>query len=417
MADALTVWWSDRVVGRLAIDKHGDMAFTYAQAWLDDADARPLSVSLPKRLAPFRRRESRPFFDGLLPEEAQREAIAAATGISSGNEYRLLEALGGEVAGALVLWPEGDPPPESGQNFAPTPLTEHELVAVLDRLPRRPMLVGDRGLRLSLAGAQSKLPVVVVDDQPALPATGQPTTHIIKPPIERFEETTENEAFAMRLAARLGLDVAPAEPRRVGKRLYLLVKRYDREDAIGGGVRRLHQEDFCQALGVFPERKYAAEGGPIVRDCFELVRRVCTRPALEVLKLLDAVIYNVLIGNADAHGKNFSLLYRTATTELAPLYDLLSTVAYPELAPKFAMKVARRSTLEELKPGDWTAFAKEVGLGAPYVRRRVAELASSALRLADTVSEELIDTVGQAAAFEQNAQRVCKRAERLAITS
>ena len=180
---------------------------------------------------------------------------------------------------------------------------------MLDMLPSRPLLAGEDGLRLSLAGAQSKVPVVLVDGAVALPAPGQPTTHILKPPISRFSATTENEAFVMRLAAAVGLDVAPVEPRVVRDRTFLLVQRYDRAPAEDGSVRRVHQEDFCQALGIPPEIKYASEGGPGLKDCFALVRRVAARPAVDVLKLLDAVIFNVIAGNADAHGKNFSILY------------------------------------------------------------------------------------------------------------
>ena len=373
MTSSLTVWWDGRDVGLLSLDRHGEMRFAYSETWLADEAAPPVSFSLPKRHQPFSRREARPFFEGLLPEEEQREAIAAALGISKGNEFRLLESLGGEVAGALTLWPTGEVLPNTLDAKANTPLSETDLIALLDRLPKRPFLAGERGLRLSLAGAQSKLPVVLVDDQIALPAPGQPTTHILKPPIARFESTTENEAFAMRLASKLGLDVAAVEIRVVAGRPYLLVERYDRTVDSDGLVRRLHQEDFCQALGVFTERKYASEGGPTFKTSFDLVRRTCTRPAVELLKLLDAAIVQVLIGNADAHGKNYSLLHRDDGIVLAPLYDLLCTVAYPDLSPTFAMKIARRGTLADLKPGDWDSFAKETGLAPPFVRRRVTE--------------------------------------------
>ena len=228
MISSLTVWWDGREVGVLSLDRHAEMRFTYDKSWLADKAAPPVSFSLPKRQQPFSRREARPFFEGLLPEEEQREAIAAALGISKGNEFRLLESLGGEVAGALTLWPIGETLPNTPDAKANTPLSDTDLVALLDRLPKRPLLAGERGLRLSLAGAQSKLPVVLVDDQIALPASGQPTTHILKPPIARFDSTTENEAFAMQLAAKLGLDVAAVEFRAAAGRPYLLVERYDR---------------------------------------------------------------------------------------------------------------------------------------------------------------------------------------------
>jgi len=374
---ALSVWWDGALVGALRIDRHGDLGFAYDQAWLDDPARPPISQSLPKRAEAFNRRETRPFFAGLLPEADQREAVARNLGISEANDFRLLEALGGDVAGALTLWPEGETPAAASEISPADPLTDGALVEILDTLPKRPMLAGRDGLRLSLAGVQQKLPVVLVDGRIALPRPGQPTTHILKPPIARFTFTTENEAFAMRLAEAVGLKVAAVEPRRVAGRPFLLVARYDRATDADGRVRRLHQEDFCQALGIAPEQKYASEGGPVFKDCFDLVRKACTAPAPSVLALLDAAIFNVILGNADAHGKNFSLLYAEGTVNLAPLYDLLCTVAHPEIGAKFAMKIAKRATLEEFRPDSWERFAGEVGVGAPYTRRRVREIAEA----------------------------------------
>jgi serine/threonine-protein kinase HipA len=144
-------------------------------------------------------------------------------------------------------------------------------------------------------------------------------------------------------------------------------------------MRRLHQEDFCQAMGHTSARKYAADGGPVFRDCFALLRRAATRPARDVLKLLDAALFNLIVGNADAHGKNFSLLYQADTIGLAPLYDLMSTVAYPELSPNLAMKIAKRAKLEDLLSQDWAKFAEETGVTEPYIRRRAANLADSVI--------------------------------------
>jgi serine/threonine-protein kinase HipA len=409
---SLSVWWDSALVGTLHIDQHGDLGFAYTQAWLDDPARPPISQSLPKRAEAFNRRETRPFFAGLLPEEAQREIVAKNLGISERNDFRLLEALGGDVAGALTLWPEGDTPPEMPALAGVHPLSDTELVEILDTLPKRPMLAGRDGLRLSLAGAQQKLPVVLVNGNIALPRPGQPTTHILKPPIARFSATTENEAFAMRLAAAVGLNVAAVEPRSVAGRPFLLVERYDREIGAEGGVRRLHQEDFCQALGIPPENKYASEGGPGFKDCFDLVRRACTAPAPSVLALLDAAIFNVVIGNADAHGKNFSLLYTRGTVSLTPLYDLLCTVAYPELSAKFSMRIAKRATLDEFRPDTWEKFADDVGVGAPYTRRRARALAQAMSehteRLVTTLGELGLDT----AALSRFADIVRARAAR-----
>ena len=415
MSPALDVWWDRRLVGQLTQDRHGELGFVYSPDWLQREDAPPLSASLPKRTEPYTRRQCRPFFGGLLPEEGQRKAAAQALGVSSGNDFALLDKLGGDVAGALQLLPPGEPPqgPHSAQ---PKLLDEAGLIRVLDSLPIRPLLAGEEGLRLSLAGSQSKVPVVLVEGEVALPSAGQPTTHILKPAIARFPGTTENEAFVMRLAAAAGLDVAYVEPRVVRDRTFLLIARYDRSTDANGQVHRIHQEDFCQALGINPERKYAGEGGPTLKDGFALLRRVALRPAVEVLKLLDAAIFNLIVGNADAHGKNFSILYDEGGPRLAPLYDLLATVAYPELSPRLAMKIGRRSTLAEMDARGWEAFASETTLGLPLVRRRVAEVSEIVEARAEGLAASLMQSGLDEHVLAHVAATVVSRAKQCALT-
>jgi serine/threonine-protein kinase HipA len=414
---ALSVWWDGALTGALRLDKHGDMSFAYDESWLADPAKRAISISLPKRAPPFGRRECRPFFAGLLPEESVREVVARALGISKGNDFAMLKALGGDVAGALGLWPAGETPPVYDGRSASEPLGDNALVELLDTLPRRPFLAGREGLRLSLAGAQSKLPVVLIEGRVALPAPGQPTTHILKPPIPRFAGTTENEAFVMRLAAELGLSVAPVEPRKVKDRSFLLVTRYDRAADGQGNVRRLHQEDFCQALGIAPENKYAAEGGPTFKTGFELVRSATTRPAVEILKLLDAAIFNLVAGNADAHGKNFSLLYNSGDTALAPLYDLMCTAAYSELSAKPAMKIANAASLEQLSPHTWQKFANDVQVGFPLLRRRVGDIAAKVLERGERVALSLTGDGFDRLTLVDVSRVIAERAARIVRTT
>ena len=414
MTRTLDVWWDRRLVGQLTQNEHGELGFAYAPEWVSDDKAHPLSASLPKRAEPFKRRECRPFFGGLLPEEGQRDAAAQALGVSRSNDFALLDRLGGDVAGALQLLPPGETPSVPLLDQPSAPLDDAGLIRVLDALPLRPLLAGEDGLRLSLAGAQSKVPVVLVDGKVALPAPGQPTTHILKSPITRFKATTENEAFVMRLAAAIGLDVASVEPRVVRNRTFLLVQRYDRAIDGDGHVHRIHQEDFCQALGVPPETKYASEGGPVFKDCFALLRRIAARPAVDVLKLLDAAIFNVIAGNADAHGKNFSILYDDDGPRLAPLYDLLATVAYPDLSSKFAMRIGTRAKLSELNDTGWATFATDAGLGLPLVRRRVADISERAILQANVVAADLVRPGLDEKALLQFAEMVVDRAERCA---
>lgn len=374
MSRALTVWWDETEVGVLALNENGNMTFSYAPAWLDAPRAPGVSISLPNQAETFSRAQTRPFFAGLLPEETPRTEAARALGVSQQNDFGLLEGLGGDVAGALTLWPVGEAVPVPDPTGKATILDEARLADILAGLPRRPLLAGEEGIRLSLAGAQPKVPVVLVDGAVALPAAGQPTTHIIKPAPKEYPTFPENEAFCMRLAAELGLAVAPVELRRAKDQLFLLVERYDRVQRADAGLGRLHQEDFCQALGIMPEHKYAAEGGPTFRRSFDLLRQVIRVPANAILALIDAALFNLIIGNADAHGKNFSLLYDRDGLRLAPLYDLLSTSWYPEVHARMAMPMAGAGRLEDFTPETLGEFAEQAGLTLTYVRRRCLDL-------------------------------------------
>jgi serine/threonine-protein kinase HipA len=384
MARTLDVYLHNDLVGQLVQDDGGQMRFTYDENWLTKPGATPLSQSLPLRKERFSRNECRGFFGGILPEATKREIIAHNLGISARNDYAMLEQIGGECAGAVTFIPAGEKLPE--QHYGYRKLSPAELAAILRELPKRPLLAGDEGIRLSLAGAQDKVTVRIEGDDISLPLGGAPSTHILKPAVERFDGVVFNEALCMKLAAAAGLPAAGVETRSVDGLDYLLVERYDRyHRAIPGAeavLERLHQEDFCQAQGIVSELKYQKEGGPSLKRCFGLLREVSSAPVIDLARLLDAVIYNYLVGNNDAHGKNFSLLYRinengNPETKLSPLYDIVGTVHYPELSREMAMKIGREYSSEKILPEDFEQLAAEAGLGKALVRRRVPELAAT----------------------------------------
>lgn len=366
----LAVRWNGEHVGDLSLDRSGAMHFQYSAQWLTNSQTPPISITIPKRNEEFSDRECKPFFEGLLPEEWQREAAARALGISAGNPFRLLEHLGGDVAGALTLEPQSGEVGSSPDTDLFAPLDERELVELMLHFERVPMLAGQGIARYSLAGAQSKIPVVLVEGRIALAVPGQASTHILKPEPARFPGLAANEAFCLTLAKSIGLDVAEIEWRSVGGKPLVLVSRFDRI-VKDGLARRLHQEDFAQALGVPPSKKYATDGGPVFRDCFTLIRRGTNDPETERLKLVDAAIFNLVIGNADAHAKNFSLLHREdENVVFAPLYDLVTTLAWPELSSRFAMKYGGARTLEDISAGSFERFAADAGIDFEIVRAR-----------------------------------------------
>ena len=416
MAKILDVYPHSEFVGHLTQDNGGQIVFKYAERWLETCRVRPLSQSLPLRKERFSRNECRGYFGGILPEESKREIIARNLGISARNDYAMLEQIGGECAGAVTFVPTGEPLPESDYRYRT--LSSEELAAVLRELPKRPLLAGEEGIRLSLAGAQDKVAVRVDGDEISLPLGGAPSTHILKPGGDRFEGVVANEALCMRLAAAIGIPTAKVEARTVEGMDYLLVERYDRVYRTAPGkepvLERLHQEDFCQAVGIVSEMKYQKEGGPSLKRCFALLREVSSTPDTDLSRLLDAVIFNYLVGNNDAHGKNFSLLYRGLGTDevqvsLSPLYDSLSTVYYPEISRTMAMKLGGEYSSEKVMPRNFEQFAEEAGLAKPMVKRRVMEVIEAILSALPAL--ELVD--GTAEAVSRLIGARCDQAKRL----
>lgn len=388
MAHELEVWlFADRV-GTLAL-ADGRLNFCYAPDWLSQPGAVALSSSLPLQAEPFDDRKTRPFFAGLLPEGQMRRLIAQQLQVSGQNDFALLDHIGGECAGAVTFLEPGQALPVLARDDDVQWLSDEEVVAILDELPRRPMLAGKDGLRLSLAGAQDKLPVVFDGARIGLPRNGMPSSHILKPAIHAVEDSVLNEGFCMRLAEGMQLKPAKSKIHSVLNRSFLLVERYDRVIGAQGQRQRLHQEDFCQALGVVPEMKYQNEGGPDLAQCFELVRRTTRPSAPQVLRLLDYVVFNALVGNHDAHAKNFSLLYTNPSAKaapiLAPLYDVLSTAIYPNLTPKMAMKLGSKYKFSEVQARHWEQFAASAGLARAQTRKRILGMAQALPKAARTL--------------------------------
>jgi serine/threonine-protein kinase HipA len=330
----------------------------------------------------------------------------------------MLAKIAGDTAGAITLLPEGERPEPAGGDVEW--LDDAGIAELLSELPSRPMHVdADGEYRLSLAGAQDKLPVVVDDSGRIGLTRGQtPSTHIIKTPIERLDHTVVNEAFCPMVGRELGVDVVDASAQRVAGQEFLLVKRYDRSES-SDGIVRLHQEDFCQALAVPTTRKYQAEGGPSLADCFALVRRATAVPAREVIKLLDDVALNFLVGNHDAHGKNFSLLYlpEPGQAVLAPAYDVLSTFAYRKshnLTRKMAMSIGGEYRPEYVRARHLDRLFDEAGLGAAAARRRLRAMARDAPGAARRAREQLTQTGWDAPILERIVELIDERAQWLA---
>ncbi|KAF0214923.1 MAG: serine/threonine-protein kinase [Geobacteraceae bacterium] len=373
MTAVLLVRIDDDVVGRLWLDENKRFCFRYDPLWLEQSRI-PLSLSLPLRQEPYLDDESHAFFANLLPEQKMREVIARNLRISLHNDFGLLERIGGDCAGAVSLYPESAFLQREPGRYRK--LSPDELDAIIRELPQRPLMAGEKGVRLSLAGAQKKLPVFYDEEHYYLGYGVFPSNYIIKPAIENLDGTVENEAFCMALAREIGLDVPRTFIHQHAETRVLVVKRFDRL-TVTDGTKRLHQEDFCQALRILPEYKYETEGGPSLATCFELVRNASIKSGKDVVSLLNWVIFNYLIGNSDAHGKNISLLLLPEGPMLAHFYDLLSTRIYAHygLAAGLAMKIGGESEPDAIRRRHWELFAAEVGVKPRLVLTRVTEMA------------------------------------------
>lgn len=370
---SLEVRLHDRRAGTLLRKDNGNLQFRYDRAYLE-AGGPPLSVNLPLRTEAYPHRDCLAFFGNLLPEADVREQVALVTGISAANDYKLLERFGGDVAGAVTLTPPGEwTDGGEGGGGGLEALSAERLDEILTQLPQRPLAVDAKGeVRMSLAGAQSKLPVVEAPGGFALPeGPDRPTTHILKPEPQRFPGLVANEFFCMRLAAEVGLQAAEVERAETASGLpFLIVARYDR-DLTQEPIRRLHQEDFCQALGKLAIEKYQHEGGPGVREAMALIDEVSMAPARDRQQLWLALAFNFLIGNCDAHGKNYSLLYDSPAPSLAPFYDMVSTAAYGELTTRLAMSIGGATHLQDVDGRAWAKLAAEVGFASRFLAQRM----------------------------------------------
>lgn len=423
MSERLQVWLFEQLAGTLELSgplrSPEDWAFTYHQDYLQSDTPVALSVTLPLREAPHAGAVARNWFGNLLPEGAVRQAIVERLRIAPDDDFALLTAIGGECAGAVSLRDPGAVPASADP-------VETDLEALL-------YLQGDAGgegnwalagapLRLSLAGAQDKLAVIAgADGRLRLPRAGEASTHILKPDSRRFPGIRDAEAFGLALAGQVGLQVAPAKLLEVMGRPALLIERYDRTLAADGRVLRLHQEDFCQALGYAARLKYQDKGGPGLAACSALLRRLALGP--EALQgLLDWVVFNALIGNADAHAKNLSLLCdRAGQRRLAPLYDLVPTIYLPESLVERtpALRIGAATRIDTISAQDWLAFASAAQYGKRFVLERVQSLAETVLASLAGVGANLI---GQGASqvrvaqvsevIELNTRRLLAQAQR-----
>lgn len=402
----LTVHYEDRLVATISADAQATR-LTYRDTWLAAPDRFPVSLAMPLRPEPFGGDLVLPWLMNLLPEGEPLRAMTRALGAATEDALGLIARTGSDLAGALSIAPQ---PPHGEPAYRAIP-DAAALERIITDLPSRPFLIGEDGVAMSLAGAQEKLPVALIDNQIAIPVNGAPSTHILKPDNPRLPGSVANEALCMVLARRIGLNVAPVTTDLADARSYLLVGRYDRAGS-STEIRRLHQEDFCQALGRPPVAKYEFNGtgtrGPSLADLFTLVRQYMT--ARDITRLLDAVIFNVAIGNVDSHAKNYSILLGPGAPQLAPLYDLMSGLAWPNITQNHAQAIGGQRCGRHIYGRHWRRLAEAAGLAARGTIQRVEQVTARLLRELPGAVEEVAAMPAAWTMLDVFAKEIAERA-------
>ncbi len=380
--DALHVWFEERLVGYLWRNPVGAIGFRYEPDWVSTGGFA-VSRTLPLATEDFSAEDSiaHRFFANLLPEGGVREHIVRDLKISN-TDFDLLRAIGGECAGALSILPV-ERNPSADRSYRPLPGKE-----LAQLIARRGQIYAawpkDKRPRLSLAGAQDKCPVLIRDGHYFLPEGEAPTSHILKFELTDYRHLPAYETFTSHLARQIGLPVVDIELHSIEKRFYAQIERYDRVWDSGsdtdGEVQRLHQEDFCQALGYGHEKKYQDSGGPTFADCYQLLQDASTDPAIDTQNLLRWQIFNALAGNSDGHAKNLSLLYLpTGEIRLSPFYDLVCTRAIERIDYHLAFDVGGQRDPGLVSTKHWESLAGECDVGSRFLLRLVEETATSLL--------------------------------------
>lgn len=375
--DNLNVWYQQQLVGYLWRDTGNLIGFRYTTNWLDQAGFA-ISQTLPLTSEEFAAAQggAHRFFANLLPEGGVRENIVRNLKIPN-TDFDLLRAIGGECAGALSILPiEREP----SVQYIYHPLTDKELATLVKRrgLPFAHW-ADDQRPRLSLAGAQDKCPILVQGTRYFLPAQEAPSNHILKFELNDYRHLPAYETFTTLLAKSVELPVVDVELQTIAQTRYALIKRYDRVME-KGHLQRLHQEDFCQALGIDHANKYQDSGGPDFARCYRLLINSSSEPALDAQHLLRWQIFNVLAGNSDGHAKNLSLLYLPdQTIRLAPFYDLVCTRAIERIDYHLAFSVGNERNPNLVNSANWNQLAQQCGINSTFLNKLVQQMAAQLL--------------------------------------
>ena len=414
MIEKLIAYKDTDVVGVLDRVDSENYVFNYEVSWLESKFPQPLSLTLPLQEGTFPSAATKAFFANLLPEGQLRDHLASKSRISPDDDFALLVQLAGDCAGAISLYPEGKAPLASNQKQRYRTLSGKDLGRLFNEayIMDPTFLGAEENTRLSLAGVEDKLPITIQNQEYKLPLDGAPSTHILKPQNHRFDSLVENELFCMTLAKAVNLDVPETFMLTHAGDAGYVIERYDRVIDEDSTITRIHQEDFCQATGTSYRLKYEEKGGPGHKACFDVIKE-CRKPLADRIKLVNQVVFNYLICNADCHAKNTSLLYNEGTRpDLAPFYDLVCTAVYPSLSQKLAMSIGGEFDPRNISKQSWERFSQEIGdSSAKPTLKAVERLGRDVLEKVKGVSGELIERYGENPIYDELVRTMTGRAK------
>lgn len=377
MPKSLAVWLYGARIGTVTQDDFGRQSFEYDQGYAADASRPPLSLSMPVSRLRMTGKAISPFMWGLLPDsEEVRDRWGKEFRVSARNPFALLMHMGRDCAGGAIFVPED----ATDRDDLVIEVDDAHIGKRLRDLRSDTSEWAVSGEKWSLAGAQSKFTLTLDPEGVWSEVSGdRPSTHIFKPGITDYKYQALVEHVSMSAARGVGLRAAKTEYREFAGEPALVVTRFDRRHGRDGALIRVHQEDMCQALSVYPRHKYEANGGPSSEAIARVLRDNSNDGDRDVWEFAQALVFNYLIGAPDAHGKNYSVILAPGQVRLAPLYDVASALPYDATGDseidEAAMSIGGRRRFGTVHGGHWDRLANRIGLDAERLRTEVARQA------------------------------------------
>ncbi|MGH7647460.1 MAG: type II toxin-antitoxin system HipA family toxin [Gemmatimonadaceae bacterium] len=403
-------------VGHVSQTPSGTFRFAYYESWRNEEYAYPLSLSLPLSAVEHGHAATAAFLWGLLPDNARTlQRYGRLFGVAAGNPVALLSHLGRDCAGA-VQFARPDAIAELEQPSRSKHvewLSDEDVASELRSVRETGMPTNSKGAfgQFSLAGAQPKIALLEEGGRWGKPSGRTPSNRILKPPSGELHGFVENEHFCLELANALELGAVSSEVRRFADEIAIVVRRFDRVKR-GRVYERVHQEDFCQARGVLPTRKYQSEGGPGITEVITMLREDSLRADEDIERFLRATALNWVIAATDAHAKNYALLHGTGGVRLAPFYDVLSYLPYADNAlhrVNLAMSIGGEYGVRRVNRTRWERLAKENGMSATYVLDNVDEVLTRLPTALKSVTQATLETGLDRKAIRGLAARIRER--------